>query len=313
MRTAGVWASLRFDGAFWRRFAEFGCVYGPEWWKRGSPPAIAAVIFAIARRQRHAVMRNQRQVGGPASWARERWRAYRVFAEFARSFTEGMEQWGPHPRPLALTVVGRDLALEAMGEGRGLVVVTGHFGSWEVGARMLAGLGRPVNMVTAQEPNPSVRDFMHEMRTRHGFNVIYSDRSLFAGLPIVQALRRHEVVGMQIEPWGPLAGSHAVDFCGRTTRVQLGPFTIARVARAPVVAVFGVRTGIRRYELRVEGCWRPRTPAESVAACTEATRAYERLVRAHPQQWLMIEDVWPPAAAEPAQEMVPQAVGLRRR
>ena len=313
MRTAGVRASLRFDGAFWRRFAELGCVYGPEWWKRSSPPAIAAIIFAIARRQPLAVMRNHRQVGAPASWARERWRAYRVFAEFARSFTEGMEQWGPHPHPLELTVAGRDLALEAVAEGHGLVVVTGHFGSWEVGARMLADLGRPVNMVTAQEPNPSVRDFMHEMRTRHGFNVIYSDRSLFAGLPIVQALRRHEVVGMQIEPWGPLAGSHAIDFCGRSMRVQLGPFTIARVARAPVVAVFAVRTGIRRYELRVEGRWHPRTPAESVAACTAATRAYERLVRAHPQQWLMIEDAWPPAAAEPAQEIVPQAVGLRRR
>lgn len=306
-------ATLRFDGAFWRRFAELGCVYGPEWWKRGSPPVIAAIIYGIARRQRAAVRRNQRQVSGPAGAWREHWRAYRVFAEFARSLTEGMEQWGPHPRPLDLQVENARLFEEALACHRGLVVVTGHFGSWEVGARVLSRLGRPVNMVTAQEPNPSVREFIHAMRTRHGFNVLYSDRSLFAGLPIVQALRRDEIVGMQIEPWGPLAGSHEVDFCGRSTRVQLGPFTIARVARAPVVAVFAVRTGIRRYRLEVAGRWDPRTVAESTAALTEAVRAYERLVRAHPQQWLMIEDVWPAGAPAPDQEIVPQAVGLRRR
>src|SRR5213083_787808 len=90
-------ATLRFNGAAWRRFAELGCVYGPEWWKRGSPPVIAAIIFAIARAQRAAVLANQRQVRGPVrgprGWLRERWHAYRVFAEFARSVTEAMEQW----------------------------------------------------------------------------------------------------------------------------------------------------------------------------------------------------------------------------
>jgi lauroyl/myristoyl acyltransferase len=312
MRRDDLRATLRFDGALWRRLAELGCIYGPEWWKRGSPPVIAAILYAVARRQRAAVRRNQNQVSGPSNALHEHWRAYRVFAEFARSFTEGMEQWGPRPRPLDLQVVNARLFEEALAEQRGLVVVTGHFGSWEVGARVLSRLGRPVSLVTAHEPNPSVRELVHAMRTRHGFQVIYSDRSLFAGLPIVQALRRGEIVGMQIEPWGPLAGSHEMDFCGETTRVQLGPFTIARVARAPIVAVFAVRTGIRRYELRVEGRWDPHNPAQSIGALTEAVRAYERLVRAHPQQWLMMEDVWPEASA-PVPEVVPKAVGERRR
>src|SRR5204863_291431 len=159
----GLRATLRFAGAGWRRFAELGCVYGPEWWKRGSPRVIAAIIFAIARAQRAAVLANQRQVRGPVrgprGWLRERWHAYRVFAEFARSVTEAMEQRGPRPRPLALHVVGAEIFEDALAEHRGLVALTGHFGSWEVAARHLAGLGRPVNMVVAHEPNPSVRDY----------------------------------------------------------------------------------------------------------------------------------------------------------
>ena len=306
------------DGGAWRRCAELGCVYGPEWWKRGAPPAIAALLFGIARSRRVAVLCNQRQVRGPRGWLRERWDAYRVFAELARSMTEGMEQWGPYPRPVDLTIDGRELFEGALGEGRGLVVLTGHFGSWEIGARVLTRLGRPVNLVTAHEPNPTVHEFLHAMRTRHGFNVLYSDRSLFAGLPALHALRRHEIVGMQIEPWGPKRGSHEVDFCGQPTRFQLGPFAVARVARAPIVPVFAVRTGIRGYELRVAARFDPRTPADSVAALVATVRLYERVVRERPAQWLMFEDIWSEAdaAVDDAAgdyEMVPQASGLRRR
>jgi lauroyl/myristoyl acyltransferase len=306
---------MRFDSGWWRRFAELGCVYGPEWWKRGSPPAIAAIIYALARDNRAAVRRNQRQVRGPRGALRERWDAYRVFAEFARSLTEGMEQWGPRPGALEVAIQGRSVVEEAIAEGRGLVCLTGHFGSWEVGARLLGQLGPPVNLVTAHEPNPTVREFMHAFRTRHGFRVIYSDRSLFAGLPILQALRREEIVCLQIEPWGALTGSHDVMFCGRRTRFQLGPFAIARVARAPLVAVFVLRTGIRRYEFRVAGRFDPTTPAESTAALGAVVQAYEGLIREVPEQWLMFEDVWrePAAGGGEAQEIVPQAAGLRRR
>src|SRR5215471_13897865 len=99
-----------------------------------------------------------------------------------RSMTESLEQWGPRPRPLDFEVLHPEIYDEALAEGRGLVVVTGHFGSWEIAARVLARLGRPVNLVTAHEPNPSVRAFVHSLRTRHGFHVIYSDRSVFTGL-----------------------------------------------------------------------------------------------------------------------------------
>jgi KDO2-lipid IV(A) lauroyltransferase len=309
-------AAIRFDSGGWRRFAELGCVYGPEWWKRGSPPVIAAIVFAIARRQREAVLANQRQVRGRRGRLRDGLHAYEVFAEFARSVTEGLEQWGPRPKPLDLTVVNGEIFDQALAEHRGLVAVTGHFGSWEVAARGLKKLERPMNMVTAHEPNPSVREFMHEVRTRHGFKVIYSDQSLFSGLPILQALRRNEIVGMQVEPWGPQPGSHEVEFCGRRTRFQLGPFVVARLARAPVVPVFAVRTGIRRYELRVMGRFDPRTPADCVAALHATVAAYEQLVRERPAQWLMFEEVWkdtPAGSADDDYEMVPQAAGFRRR
>lgn len=302
-------AALRFDGAWWRKFAELGCVYGPEWWKRSSPPVIAFIIFLVATENRRRIIRNQRVVFGPRPRWRELWDAYGVFREFARSLTEAMEQWGPHPKPLTLDVVGQEICEAALRDGRGLVVLTGHFGSWEVGARGIGRLGRPLSMVTGFEPNATVREFVHDMRTRHGFRVIYSAQSHFTGLPILHALRRNEVVGLQIEPWGPMPGTHEVPFFGRPTRFQLGPFEIARIAKAPIAAVFALRTGIRSYRLTVAGRWEPRTPEEARAALAEAVGIYERLVREHPSQWLFFEDLWPERSASQGADVPPS---LRR-
>jgi lauroyl/myristoyl acyltransferase len=131
---------------------------------------------------------------------------------------------------------------------------------------------------------------------------------------MLQALRRGEIVCMQLEPWGPLRGTHEIAFCGGETRFQLGPFVLSRLARAPLVPVFVVRKGIRHFDVRVVGRFDPHTPAEGVAALEAVARIYERLVRELPEQWLMFEDVWhdQPAVGRDY-EMVPQASGLRRR
>ena len=299
MNLAQIRAALRFDSGVWRRFAELGCVYGPEWWKRGSPPVIAGIIFAIAWKRRAAVLRNQRQVRGPRGWLRERRDAYRVFAEFARTVTESLEQWGPHPPPFSLAVPDPELFQAALAEHRGLIVPTAHFGGAEIGARFLSDLGRPVNLVVAPEPNPTTREFMHRLRTRYGFNVIYSGRSVFGALPLLQALRRDEVVGLQIDPWDSLPGAEGIEFCGRPAPFRIGPFVLGRIARAPLIPVFTVRTGIRRYELRIAGRFDPITAADTTAAFNATVRFYERLVRERPWQWMQFEDVWPSVPAVP--------------
>jgi KDO2-lipid IV(A) lauroyltransferase len=186
-------------------------------------------------------------------------------------------------------VPDQELFRAALAEGRGLVIPTAHFGGWEVGARFLSDLGRPVNLVTAHEPNPTARDFIHHLRSRHGVNVIYSDRSVFAGLPVLQALRRHEVVGMQIDPWGRPQGGQAIDFCGGPARFQAGPFAIARVARAPLIPVFAVRTGLRRYEMRTPG------PVRSTHSGRQRRRVHRhgaRLRAPRPRVPGAVADVW---------------------
>ncbi len=80
-------AALRFDGLWWRKLAWLGCVYGPEWWRRGSPPVIAFIVFllvgGIGGRDRESGARPRSR----SAMARRARRLSHV-REFARCFTE---------------------------------------------------------------------------------------------------------------------------------------------------------------------------------------------------------------------------------
>src|ERR1051326_6624089 len=89
--------NLRFDGLWWRKFAYLGCVYGPEWWKRYSPPAVAAIIFALIGNNRRGAIANYERVLGTNDPRKTRRAALRMFAEFAHCMTETMEYYGPLP------------------------------------------------------------------------------------------------------------------------------------------------------------------------------------------------------------------------
>ncbi len=113
-------AALRFDGIWWRRLAYLGCVYGPEWWKQGSPPVIAALIFALRRPQPPRRDRQPAARAGRSTTGATRSRvALRMFAEFAHCMTETLEYFGPRPHPVRLELPERDLVAEALREGRG--------------------------------------------------------------------------------------------------------------------------------------------------------------------------------------------------
>src|SRR5262245_16612447 len=132
-----VAAALRFDGLWWRKFAYLGCVYGPEWWKRGSPPAIAAVLFALVSTNRRAAISNMQRILGEPDARRATAAALRMYAQFALCMTETLEHYGPRPRPLRLDIPAEDPIVAALDEGRGAVLVTGHIGNWDIAAKTL--------------------------------------------------------------------------------------------------------------------------------------------------------------------------------
>jgi Kdo2-lipid IVA lauroyltransferase/acyltransferase len=298
---AWIAQNLRFDGLWWRKFAYLGCVYGPEWWKRSSPPAIAAIIFVLIGRNRRGAVANMRRIMSEAPRGRAERMALRMFVEFAHCMTETMEYYGPRPRAVQLDPPEHDYLADALNAGHGAVVVTGHFGNWDIAAKTLREYGRPINVVMAREVNATTHEYVRAARERVGVHVIYSDTSPFSSLNMIRALRRNEVVAIQLDRPLGAGGTRRVPFFGAPAEFPSGPFVLARLAGAPLIPVFLPRLGRRHYAIRVGGSFRLARDARDGRALdrvmTEVVRAFEDAVREFPTQWFQFANFWPAAAA----------------
>jgi predicted LPLAT superfamily acyltransferase len=292
--------SLRVDGASWRRLAAAGSVHAPEWFKRSAPPLVAAILFALVGDRRRAAIANLERVLRAGRWT-ARWAALRMFSEFAYCTSEAMEHYAPHPVPLRVDRGEPDRVQLALREGRGVVVVTGHLGSWDIGAKALLELGSVVNVVMARETNPTAQDFVRSAREQAGVRIVFSDESVFSSLGLVAALRRNEVVAIQLDRVAGAGGLRMLPFLGAPAPFPSGPFVLARLARSPIVPVFFPRVGRRHYEIRfgerIDVPRDARDPAVLDRVMSGAVRQLEDAVRRDPTQWFQFAPFWVDGAA----------------
>jgi KDO2-lipid IV(A) lauroyltransferase len=286
---------LRFDGLWWRKFAYHGSVYWPDWWKRLSPPWVAFIIFLCAGQNRRGVLRNVRRVHGRQGWLRDHWHALEVFIAFARCLTETLEYFSPRSQPIRFEKPSADPILAGLERGRGAILVTCHFGNWDVAARGFADLGAQVNLVMAREMNETTADYVRQAREDAGLGVLLSDTSVFSPFNMLRALKRNEVVALQLDRPQTEDGSRLIEFFGAPAAFQVGALRLARLAGAPVFPVFVVRIGRRAYQI-VLGAER-QVPRHAGAEELDQILAdivgdFEALVRRYPDQWFQFTPFW---------------------
>lgn len=293
---SGWRAAFRFDGAFWRKFAYLGCVYGPEWWKRYSPGPIAAILFALVGENRRGVMANLQVILGDCSRRQAAWAALKTFAEFAHGFTESTEYYSPRRKPVRFDVPENDSIEVALRRGRGAVIVTAHLGNWDIAAKGLLDYGTPVNLVMAREANASIGEYVRKIKESAGVRVIYSDTSVFSSFNMIRALRNNEIVAIQLDRPVGAGGMRRVPFFGRAALFPSGPFVLARLAGAPVIAVFAPRLGVRHYGVRIgrlhEVSKDTRDPGAFDRVMADVVGELEAAVKAYPTQWFQFTPFW---------------------
>lgn len=296
--------SLRFDGLWWRKCVYMGSVYGPDWIKRLSPPVFAAIIFMLVRRVRQGTIDNMDHLLGQHGRWHVRMASLRTCAEFARCMAETMEQYGPHPRPVRVDLHERDLLAEALQEGRGAILLTGHLGNWDMAANRLSGYGRPISVVMAREANTTTHEYVRQVRAQAGLRIIYSDASVFSSLNVIHALRQNDIVAIQLDRPLGAGRTRLVPFFGVPAAFPSGPFVLARISGAPLIPVFVPRVGPRHYTIRLGGKFtlagETRDSPAQDRVMEEVIRVFEQIVREHPTQWFQFTPFWPTSTASAA-------------
>ncbi|MGA8754378.1 MAG: hypothetical protein WB712_12095 [Candidatus Deferrimicrobium sp.] len=171
---------------------------------------------------------------------------------------------------------------ESFSNGRGVILVTGHIGNWELGALFFARHGFKINVVTIPEGRERIDSIRGAYRMRQDIRTIVIDGSPFSSLEIVSALRRGEIVAMLVDRWEGADGVPAKLF-GAERRFPRGPFVLSRATGAPVIPAFIVREG-SIYRGVVDPPFIMEEPEDEPGA-RRVSESLERMIRTYPDQW----------------------------
>ena len=190
-------------------------------------------------------------------------------------------------------VVGAEAwrALQAhLATGKGALLVTGHFGNWELLGEILIHRGVPLNALV-RPLKGALNTRIAENRVRAGAGLIYPKGAV---QETVAALNRGESVYMLLDQGIPTKGVF-VPFFGRLASTTPALAVAAQRTGIPAWVVMGVRDG-PRMRVHIDGPFPPPPAEEGKDPITEhtaiVTAALERVIRQYPEQWLWLHRRW---------------------
>jgi KDO2-lipid IV(A) lauroyltransferase len=191
------------------------------------------------------------------------------------------------------TVSGLEEVRASLVEGRGVVLVTGHLGNWEIGGAVLSAHGLPVDVVAKGMANQRFDADLTETRERLGMKVI--DMAV-APRSVLRSLRAGRIVALVADQNARESGVF-VPFFGRAASTARGPALFALRSGAPIVLGTCLREPgwPQRYRVslrRIGAAPTGELEDDVIRLTREHTAALERAVRAAPEQYFWQHKRW---------------------
>jgi KDO2-lipid IV(A) lauroyltransferase len=196
-----------------------------------------------------------------------------------------------------IRVSGEEHLLAARARGRGVFLLSAHFGGWELGAIRAGLIGEAIAPVVRPLDNPHLEEELARRRTRFG-NRLIAKRD--AVRDILRAIRNKQTVAILVDQNVLAREAVFVPFFGRlaATTPSLALFQLK--TDAPVVPAFVWPEGGGRYVLELGApilADEFRAPErERDEAVRRATARYmevtEEVIRRKPEAWLWMHNRW---------------------
>jgi KDO2-lipid IV(A) lauroyltransferase len=200
------------------------------------------------------------------------------------------------PELFAYTPADEQLFVDLRAQGRGIIVVSGHYGNWEAGGVFLRRIVKqPVAIVARTEENPEVNRLRREIRELVGAETIEVGQSLDTALQIRRRLADNTIVPILMDRH--LGRDRVeVEFLGRRAWFLRTPVLMGFMTGAPLLPCFMERVGPGRFQIQAGrpievSRNRPRDEAIQAAAQDFANQLGAR-VRVHPEYWYQFYRYW---------------------
>lgn len=179
---------------------------------------------------------------------------------------------------------------EARSEGRGAIVMTGHYGSWELLGHLMAYKGYPLDSIYKPFDNKFLDKLMKKKREFNGGATIEMKNAYVA---IMKSLREGRVVGMLFDQRAKAGEGITIDFMGKPARTNKALAIIAMRTKAPVIPMFITRTD-RGHKITFS----PRVTIiaggkeEVITNSIKFSKVLEDRIKQKPEEWMWFLPRW---------------------
>lgn len=268
----------------------------PRRWARATGAAIAALAFRLLGRLRRTGLRNL-QLAYPDLPAQEQMAllqgVYRNLGYQLAEFCQ-MSRYTSKRADALIRYDGLEHYLAARERGRGVLVLTGHLGAWELSSFYHSLSGYPMGMVIRRLDNPLVDRFVNRVRCLHGNRVLHKD-DFARGL--IAAMRANETVGILMDtnmtpPQGVFVPFFGVEACTASGLARVAQKTGAAVLPGFLVWEASEQRYVLHFGPEVALVNTGDPEQDAVANTAQFTAILEAYIRRYPEQWLWMHRRW---------------------
>lgn len=184
--------------------------------------------------------------------------------------------------------------LRARDRGKGVLVLTGHLGAWELSSFYHSLRGYPMGMVIRRLDNPLVDRFVNDVRCLHGNRVIHKD-DFARGL--IASMRAGETVGILMDtnmtpPQGVFVPFFGVEACTASGMARVAAKTEAAVVPGFLLWENAEQRYVLHFGEELQMVCTDDAEADALRNTAAFTAVIESYIRRYPEQWLWMHRRW---------------------
>lgn len=197
-----------------------------------------------------------------------------------------------------LRVEGRENVMGVSARNKGVILLTGHFGNWEMAPIMCTEhfkefKGR-FHVLRRQLVNKTVERFLFGRYKTAGLNVLPKRNSLNRILEVLE--ENDAVVFIMDQHAKPKKDGVVVDFFGKKAGTFKSLAIVARASQAQVVPTYCYRdmdgTHVMKFLPPLEWIEDADPDKEILLNTRRYNETLEKIIREHPEQWLWVHRRW---------------------
>ncbi len=180
----------------------------------------------------------------------------------------------------------------ALMKGKGVILITGHYGNWELLGASLGHIGFRIDIVVRKLDHPLFEDFVTWTRTSSGNSIIHKSKAM---RKLLKSLASNSIVGILVDQNVATREGLFVDFFGSLACTNKGPAHLALASNAAVVPAFIMREGRGHRVVVLEELDIVNTgdkDRDALINTQRFTKAVEEMIRKHPEEWFWVHRRW---------------------